>query len=60
MIVGHTQFERAMYEIEHRAEVPQLDFMQHQLDNGYTISTWEHVIKEVRLTISHCYTRRLM
>jgi len=60
MIVGHTQFERVMYEIEHRAEVPQLDFTQQELDNGDTISTRERVIKEVRPTISHCYMRGLM
>jgi serine/threonine-protein phosphatase 2B catalytic subunit len=57
MIVGQNQFERAIYEIQHRAEVPQLDFTQHQLDNGYTISTRERVVKDVRLAVSHCYMR---
>jgi serine/threonine-protein phosphatase 2B catalytic subunit len=63
MIEGLTQFERAMYEIEHRAEVPlaQLDFTQHQLEDGSTVSTRERVVKEVRLAISepvsHRYTR---
>jgi serine/threonine-protein phosphatase 2B catalytic subunit len=52
-----TQLERAIYEIQHRAEAPQLDFTQHQLDNGYTISTRERVVKDVRLAVSHCYTR---
>ena len=50
MTVGQTQIERAIYEIQHRAEVPQLDFTQHQLDNGYTISTRERVVKDVRLS----------
>jgi serine/threonine-protein phosphatase 2B catalytic subunit len=57
MIVGQTQLERAIHEIQNRAEAPQLDFTQHQLDNGYTISTRERVVKDVRLAVSHCYTR---
>ncbi|KAH9983797.1 serine/threonine protein phosphatase calcineurin catalytic subunit Ppb1 [Russula compacta] len=48
MTVGQTQLERAIYEIQHRATVPELDFTQHQLDNGYTISTRERVVKEVQ------------
>ncbi len=54
MTLGQTQLERAIYEIQHRVEVPQLDFTQHQLDNGYTISTRERVVKEVHLAICHC------
>ena len=56
MTLGQTQLERAIYEIQHRAEAPQLDFTQHQLDNGYTISTRERVVKEVRLATTHCHT----
>ncbi|KAH9974640.1 Metallo-dependent phosphatase-like protein [Lactifluus volemus] len=48
MIVGQSQLERAIYEIQHRATVPELDFTQHQLENGYTISTQERVVKEVQ------------
>ncbi|KAI0276688.1 serine/threonine protein phosphatase calcineurin catalytic subunit Ppb1 [Russula aff. rugulosa BPL654] len=48
MTLGQTQLERAIYEIQHRAEVPELDFTQHQLDNGYTISTRERVVKDVQ------------
>jgi len=48
MTIGQSQLERAIQEIQHRANVPQLDFTQHQLDNGYTISTRERVVKEVR------------
>jgi hypothetical protein len=51
MTIGQTQLERAIYEIQHRVEAPQLDFTQHQLDNGYTISTRERVVKEVRLAV---------
>jgi serine/threonine-protein phosphatase 2B catalytic subunit len=57
MIVDQTQLERAIYEIQHRAEAPQLDLTQHQLDNGYTISTRERVVKEVRLAVFHCQTK---
>ena len=57
MTLGQTQLERAIYEIQHRVEAPQLDFTQHQLDNGYTISTRERVVKEVRLAVSRCHTR---
>lgn len=53
MTIGQSQLERAIHEIQHRANVPQLDFTQHQLDNGYTISTRERVVKEVRLARSH-------
>ena len=57
--VWDIQFERAIYAIQNKAEVPraQLDFTQHQLDNGYTVSTRERVVKEVRHTVSHCYAR---
>ncbi|KAI0253393.1 serine/threonine protein phosphatase calcineurin catalytic subunit Ppb1 [Lactifluus subvellereus] len=48
MILGQTQLERVIYEIQHRATVPELDFTQHQLENGYTISTQERVVKEVQ------------
>ncbi|KAF8500448.1 Metallo-dependent phosphatase [Russula emetica] len=48
MTLGQTQLERAIYEIQHRVEAPQLDFTQHQLDNGYTISTRERVVKDVQ------------
>ena len=54
-----SQFERVIYAVQNRAKVPraQLDFTQHQLDNGYIISTRERVVKEVRHAVSHCYTR---
>ncbi|KAI0297358.1 serine/threonine protein phosphatase calcineurin catalytic subunit Ppb1 [Russula brevipes] len=47
-MVGQSQLERAIYEIQHRVTAPQLDFSQHQLDNGYTISTRDRVVKEVQ------------
>ena len=61
MTLGQTQLERAIYEIQNRTEVPQLDFTQHQLDNGFTISTRERVVKEVRLAAVQivCCIRRM-
>jgi serine/threonine-protein phosphatase 2B catalytic subunit len=51
MTLGQTQLERAIYEVQNRATVPQLDFTQHQLENGNTVSTQERVVKEVCLTV---------
>lgn len=58
MTLGQTQLERAIYEIQHRAEVPELDFTQHQLDNGYTISTRERVVKDVLFAVFSLVIRR--
>jgi hypothetical protein len=60
MTIGQTQLERAIYEIQHRVEAPELDFTQHQLDNGYTISTRERVVKDVLFAVSHLLYERLM
>lgn len=43
-----TQLERAIHQIQDKAPIPEIDFTQHQLDNGYTISTQERVVKEVQ------------
>ena len=45
---GRTQLERAIIQIQEKPVVPEIDFTQHQLENGYTISTQERVVKEVR------------
>ncbi|KAI0062652.1 serine/threonine protein phosphatase 2B [Artomyces pyxidatus] len=45
---GKTQLERAIHQIQEKLPVPEIDFTQHQLDNGYTISTQERVVKEVQ------------
>jgi hypothetical protein len=47
MTVGQTQLERAIHQIQNRVAVPELDFTQHQLENGYTVSTQERAVKEV-------------
>ncbi|KAN0128199.1 Metallo-dependent phosphatase [Lactarius tabidus] len=48
MTVGQTQLERAIHQIQNRVAVPELDFTQHQLENGYTVSTQERAVKEVQ------------
>ncbi|KAH9013603.1 Serine/threonine-protein phosphatase 2B catalytic subunit A1 [Lactarius hengduanensis] len=48
MTVGQTQLERAIHQIQSRVAVPGLDFTQHQLENGYTVSTQERAVKEVQ------------
>jgi hypothetical protein len=41
------QIERAIKEIQGRLPAPDIDFTQHQLENGITVSTQERVVKEV-------------
>lgn len=48
---GKTQLERAIHQIQDKTPIPEIDFTQHQLDNGYTISTQERVVKEVWINI---------
>jgi hypothetical protein len=47
MPVSQTQLERAIHQIQNRVAIPELDFTQHQLENGYTVSTQERAVKEV-------------
>ncbi|KAI0263073.1 Metallo-dependent phosphatase-like protein [Gloeopeniophorella convolvens] len=49
-MAGKTQLERAIIQIQDKAQAPtpDVDFTQHQLENGYTISTQERVVKEVQ------------
>ncbi|OSX63755.1 hypothetical protein POSPLADRAFT_1180625 [Postia placenta MAD-698-R-SB12] len=42
------QIERAIVQIQHKDPLPEIDFTQHQLENGFTISTQERVVKEVQ------------
>jgi serine/threonine-protein phosphatase 2B catalytic subunit len=41
------QLERAIKEIQGRGPATDIDFTQHQLENGFTVSTQERVVKEV-------------
>lgn len=47
-MTGKSQLERAINQIQGRGPAPDIDFTQHQLENGYTISTQERVVKEVQ------------
>lgn len=46
-MAGKSQIERAIKEIQGRRPAPDIDFTQHQLENGFTVSTQERVVKEV-------------
>jgi hypothetical protein len=50
VMAGKSQLERAIKEIQGRRPAPDVDFTQHQLENGFTVSTQERVVKEVRLS----------
>ena len=50
VMAGKSQLERAINEIQGRRPAPDIDFTQHQLENGFTVSTQERVVKEVRLS----------
>ncbi|KZT66658.1 serine/threonine protein phosphatase 2B [Daedalea quercina L-15889] len=43
-----SQIEKAIGQIQDKQPIPEIDFTQHQLDNGFTISTQERVVKEVQ------------
>jgi hypothetical protein len=42
------QIERAIHQIQDKGPVPEIDYTQHQLEDGNTISTQERVVKDVR------------
>jgi hypothetical protein len=50
VMASKSQLERAIKEIQGRRPAPDVDFTQHQLENGFTVSTQERVVKEVRLS----------
>ena len=55
MSATQRQIEKAVAQIQHKEPVPEIDFTQHQLENGFTISTQERVVKEVCLSSGcHC------
>lgn len=47
MATTQAQIQKAIDQIQDKRPIPEIDFTQHQLDNGYTISTQERVVKEV-------------
>ena len=57
----HSQLQRAIDQIQDKGPLPEIDFTQHQLENGFTISTQERVVKEVRFALGFsvlCRVRR--
>lgn len=42
-----SQIQKAIGQIQDKANTSAIDFTQHQLENGFTISTQERVVKEV-------------
>lgn len=47
MSVTQKHLEKAIGQIQHKEPLPEIDFTQHQLENGLMISTQERVVKEV-------------
>ena len=43
------QIQKAIGQIQEKVNTPTIDFTQRQLENGFTISTQERVVKEVCL-----------
>lgn len=42
-----SQIQKAINQIQDKGPLPEIDFTQHQLENGYMISTQERVVNEV-------------
>ena len=51
------QIQKAIDQLQDKGPLPEIDFTQHQLENGYTISTQERVVKEVRFCRHSCALR---
>jgi serine/threonine-protein phosphatase 2B catalytic subunit len=47
MASARAHFERAVQQIQDKLPVPEIDFTQHRLEDGSTISTQERVVKDV-------------
>ena len=47
-----TQLQRAIVQIQDKHVVPEIDFTQHVLDDGTTVSTQERQIKDVSLILN--------
>ena len=51
MSATQKHIEKAIEQIQHKEPLPEIDFTQHQLEDGNFISTQERVIKDVRCAI---------
>jgi serine/threonine-protein phosphatase 2B catalytic subunit len=49
MHIAQAHVDRAIEQIQHKKPPPDIDFTQHVLEDGNTISTQERVVKDVRL-----------
>lgn len=47
MASSKIQLQRAITQITEKPPIPEIDFTQHQLDDGTNVSTQERVIKDV-------------
>lgn len=45
---SRAHIQRAIEKIQDKAPVPEIDYTQHQLEDGNTVSTQERVVKDVR------------
>ena len=43
---------RAVEALTNKPPIPDIDFTQHQLEDGVTVSTQERIVKEVRMSHS--------
>jgi serine/threonine-protein phosphatase 2B catalytic subunit len=48
MHIAQAHVDRAIEQIQHKKPPPDIDFTQHVLEDGNTISTQERVVKDVR------------
>ncbi|KAH7924364.1 Metallo-dependent phosphatase [Leucogyrophana mollusca] len=48
MHIAQAHVDKAIEQIQHKRPVPEIDFTQHQLEDGNTISTQERVVKDVQ------------
>ncbi|KAH7908639.1 Metallo-dependent phosphatase-like protein [Hygrophoropsis aurantiaca] len=48
MHIAQAQVDKAIEQIQHKKPLPEIDFTQHQLEDGNTISTQERVVKDVQ------------
>ena len=53
MTSTQTHIQRVVQQIQDKPPLPEIDFTQHRLEDGNTISTQERVVKDVCSDIIH-------
>jgi hypothetical protein len=48
---SRAHIQRAIEKIQDKAPLPEIDYTQHQLEDGNTVSTQERVVKDVRTLV---------